>query len=82
MRQDQHSRAGCPAHQGWALLFLLCPTALLLHRVVQGAEMVGNDPTLAWLLAPSGWKEDRFLKPWPAFFCGSKASPILASSPG
>lgn len=34
------------------------PTALLLQKVVQGAELVANDPTLVWLLVPgTSWVE-------------------------
>lgn len=60
------------------------PTALLLQKVVQGAEMVGSDPTLAWLLVPGTfWVEGGHgPQALACIFCGSKASPVLASSPG
>lgn len=54
------------------------PTALMLQKVV------GSDPTLAWLLVPGTFWVDGGHVPQalPCILCGSKASPILASSPG
>lgn len=90
MRRARSSETG-PAQQGrmsrssgLGSAFPALPTALLLQKVVQGAEMVGGDPTLAWLLVPGTfWVEGGHVpQALACIFYGSKASPILASSPG
>lgn len=76
MRQDQ----AWPAQQGsmscslglgsafWHVL--LCPQSCCCRRWCKGPKWWAVIPCLlgCWRQAPSGWKEDTFLKPRPAFF--------------
>lgn len=76
MRQDQawpaqRGRMSCSPGLGSAFRHvLLCPQPCCCRKWCKGPEWWAMIPQLlgCWCQAPSGWKEDTFLKPWPAFF--------------
>lgn len=76
MRQDQAwpaQRGRMSCSRGLGSVFrhiLLCPQPCCCRKWCKGLKWWAMIPHLLgrWCQAPSGWKEDTFLKPGPAFF--------------